>query len=111
MGTLASAAASRAADATPTPVTTLFQGYNTFTGSACATAVTGKFATRGASNRCDYTVCTGFESLLLALGVSTSVSHNFLEGSVDAKASFVSRLNLTTYSVTVLVYASNVTGD
>jgi hypothetical protein len=95
----------------PTPVTTLFQGYNSFTGSACSTAVTGTSATRGASNRLDYTVCTDFESLLLALSISTSVTDSFLVGSVDAKASFVNRLNLTSYSVTVLVYASNVTGD
>ena len=120
MATLAPPAATRpaartsaagTADVTPTPVTTLFQGYNTFTGSAAATAVTGTSATRGASNRADYTVCTDFESLMVALNISTSVTDNFLVGSVDAKADFVSRLHITTYSVTVLIYASNVTGD
>src|SRR5262245_18206903 len=96
---------------TPTPVTTLFQGYDTFTGSACATAVTGASAPTGASQRCDYTVCTSYHSLMQALSISTAVTDDFLEGSVGAKAGFVNRLNLTTYSVTVLVYANAISGD
>ena len=102
--------AAPAADTT-TPVSALFQVYNTFTGSACATAVTGTASPTGASERCDYTVCTDFHSLLQALSISTSATDDFLEGSVDAKATFVNGLHLTTYSVTVLVYASVITGD
>lgn len=95
---------------TPVPVTTILQGFDTFVGSALSTAVTGTSASPGVSSQAYYRVCTDFESLLNAVNISASASGSYqMVASADAKLEFIKSLNITTYSVSIVVYASKVT--
>ncbi len=89
-------------------VTTMFQGYNTFSGSACGMALQGNVGNNNPNSGCNYTVCTDFYHLMEALNISAAASVMFGGDSVDAKAQFAQNLNLTTYSVTIAVYANHV---
>src|SRR3712207_4023292 len=93
-----------------TPPATVMQGYDTFSASGRATAVTGDTSTVGAVDRCDYTVCTSTESLNTALDISASISAEFGFGGVDAKSEYVRKLETTSTSVVIAVYASVVSG-
>lgn len=104
-----SIAATKASVNAQTPVTIMLQGFDTFAGSARSTLLDGSIGTGGASIRCDYTVCSDLETLKSALNISGSAADNFGEGSVDAKAKFVQSLNLTTYSMAIVVYTSLIT--
>lgn len=88
----------------------LFQGYDTFSGKTRSAAVKGKANTSGGRIRCDYTVCTSTDSLLKSVNVSTDVAASFGVGSVEAKAEYVNRLETTSTSVIVTVYANVILG-
>jgi hypothetical protein len=92
-----------------TPVTTLLQGFNSFTVSACDQAVTGSSGSTGGTERCDYTVCYSYDQLRVALNMSASAGDDFGDGSVSAKAQFIAKLNLTSTSVVVAIYANKIT--
>jgi hypothetical protein len=96
-----------AARAVPTEV---LQGYDTFAGSARASALVGKANQAGGRQRCDYTMCETTESLYKALSVSSDVAANFGVGSVEAKAEYVHSLETTSTSVVIAIYANKVLG-
>jgi len=87
----------------------LFLGYDSIESTTRGTAVSGSVASGGAVAEAQYTVCTDIETLSTALEISASVSASFGFGSVDAKTSFMQKLNVTTTSVSVVVYASRAT--
>lgn len=93
-----------------TPPVGVLQGFDTFSASGRATAVTGDTKTVSAANRCDYTVCTSTETLMNALDVSAGVAADFGVGGVDAKSQYVQRLELTSTSVVIAIYANVVSG-
>jgi hypothetical protein len=93
------------------PVVELFQGYDTFTSSARSTAVGGESKDGGAVAETYYEVCKDISSLRRALHISGSASASFGFGSVDAKSSFVEKLNVTNTSVSIVVYTSIVTSS
>lgn len=92
-----------------TDPTQLFLGYDTIESTTRSTAVGGQTAPGGAVAQAQYTICTSVETLSTALEISASVSASFGFGSVDAKSSFMQKLNVTTTSVSVVVYASRAT--
>lgn len=91
------------------PPTDLFQGYDSFVGSGRSTALTGTKGAAGATSQTYYKVCTDTASLYQAMNISGSVSASFGLGSVDAKMSFAQSLNVTSTSVTVVVYTNVIT--
>jgi hypothetical protein len=94
-----------------TAVTTMFQGFNTFTGAACGSVLNGATGSLGAQQRCDYKVCYSYDDLRSALEMSAAVGVDFVEGSVDVKTNFLRTLNLTTNSVVIAVYANRITSS
>jgi hypothetical protein len=93
-----------------TPPAAVMQGFDTFSASGRATAIAGDTNVIGAHDRCDYTVCTSTETLTNALNISASVSAEFGFGGFDAKSEFVRKLETTSTSVVVAIYASVVSG-
>lgn len=91
---------------TPTPVAAFFQGYDTFGGSARSTAVRGTLSPARASSQMSYSVCYDSESLSQSLRVSASAGVSTAFGSADAKATFARKLNVTTTTVSIVVYCS-----
>ena len=93
-----------------TPPAAAMQGYDTFSASGRATAVAGDTSTIGARGRCDYTVCTSNQSLNSALDISASISAEFGFGGGDAKSEYTRKLETTSTSVVIAIYASVVSG-
>jgi hypothetical protein len=89
----------------PSPVQ-IFQGYDSVTGRGLNTAVTGVTQDVGGTSTSVYSVCTDLETLSSSLEINQSLSIGFGPfGSVDEKMQFVNTLNVTTYSVSIVVHA------
>lgn len=88
----------------------LFQGFDTFAGTARDTVLTGSSREKDSVQRFDYNFCETIESLYNALSISTEVAADFGFGSVDAKTDYVHSLQTTSTSLVIAIYASNVTG-
>ncbi len=87
----------------------MFQGYDSVTGQARATAVSGGSQSQGGSSTVVCKVCTDLETLAKSVQISQSLSVSYGPiGSVSEKTDFVSNLNVTTYSVSIVVYAQHV---
>ncbi|WP_342619796.1 hypothetical protein [Rhodoferax sp. GW822-FHT02A01] len=97
-----------AKSAGPTPPSVLFQGVDTFTGSARSTAVVGTSTQVGGEEICTYTTCTNVKSLTKSLQINGDLSASSVFGSIDAKTKYVHNLDLTSTSVVVAVYVNNV---
>ncbi|RQS62617.1 hypothetical protein DID96_30980 [Burkholderia sp. Bp8963] len=80
-------------------------------GYGVSTAVEGTQVTNGGSSSVFYQVALDTETLYQALDISQSVSVGFGPfGSVSEKSDFVRQLNLTTYSLNIVVHARHVKG-
>ncbi|MEW5928132.1 MAG: hypothetical protein AB1941_11655 [Gemmatimonadota bacterium] len=90
----------------PTPVESLFQGYDTFSGSARADAVLRQARPPVASSRLRYQVCTGADAVYRALRIPPSAQASLASGAAGGRAAFARSLELTRSTVSVLVYAS-----
>ncbi|HEU5412399.1 MAG TPA: jacalin-like lectin [Candidatus Angelobacter sp.] len=89
----------------PSPVK-IFQGYDSVTGRGLSTAVTGETQSVGGTSTSAYNVCTDLEKLSTSLEINQSLSIGFGPfGSFDEKMQFVYNLNVTTYSVSIVVHA------
>jgi hypothetical protein len=89
----------------------VFQGYDSVNGQGLSTAVEGTTNRTGAISQVTYTVCTDIETLSQSLQVDQSLSVGYGSfGGVDEKSKFVRSLNVTTYSVSIVVYAKHVLG-
>ncbi len=89
----------------------IFQGYDSVTGQARATAVSGGSQGQGATSAVICKVCSDLETLAKTVDISQSLSVSYGPiGSVSEKTDFVSSLNVTTYSVSIVVYAQHVNG-
>jgi hypothetical protein len=94
-----------------TPPSALGQGYSVFTGEGWSTAVSGPSTDSEGEILVNCKICQSSEELAGVLDVSASVSAGFSSiASVDAKLSFMYSLNLTKYSVSVVVHSKQVTG-
>ena len=92
-------------------VATIFQGFDTFTGKAAVKiAVEGKKVSINPHSELSYTQCETTESVTKAMRIDASVGVVYGPASVDVKTEFVKELNLTSYSLTLLVKCFNVTG-
>jgi len=90
----------------------LFQGYDSMTDSGRQTAVTGTNQPTGGQSTSYCSICKTVTELAKSLQIDASLSASYMGlGSVDAKTSFFSSLNVTTYSLSIVVYASKVTGS
>jgi len=77
-----------------------------------STALTGTAQDAGAENSMDWKICKSASELATSLNIDQSLSVSYAGlGSVDEKTSFFSSLNITTYSLSIVVYAKNVTGS
>ncbi|ARJ64978.1 hypothetical protein WV31_04500 [Magnetospirillum sp. ME-1] len=91
--------------------TALFQGYNSVLGNGLSTAVDGKSAPDGAKSEVRCSVSISIEELAQSLSIDQSLSVGFGPlGGIDEKVSFMTSLKVTTYSVSVTVYAKHVKG-
>jgi hypothetical protein len=88
----------------------LFQGYDTFTGEAKSMAITGTPGQPGAGVVQSFArVCTSLTELHDSREVDASVSASYGAFAVDAKAKYLHTLDVTTNSVTVVIYARKTT--
>jgi hypothetical protein len=93
------------------PPVAVFQGYDSVTGAGRSTEVSGQTARTGGTSEVTCQVCEDTKILAEALDVSGSLSVGFADiGSIDVKAQFISNLNLTANSVSIVVYASHIQG-
>lgn len=88
---------------TPVPVSVLLQGFDTFSGSARSTALTGELGPEEAANVFDSKIVTTKEEINDYVGVSASLAASTAYVSGDAKAKFVSNLETTSTSVSLVV--------
>jgi hypothetical protein len=89
----------------------LGQGFDTFTNSAAGNQFVKQNVapTAQGGQVCNISVCTSLEQLSRSLSISASASASYGAASVSDKASFVQSLQVTTTSVTVVVYANRTT--
>jgi hypothetical protein len=89
----------------------LFQGYDSVTGAGLGTAIQGASRTVGGLSVVSYTGCETIETLSQSLQVDQSLSVGFGPfGSVDEKMTFIYNLDVTTTSVSIVVYARHIEG-
>lgn len=89
-----------------------FQGYESVNGISLSTATEGKVVTEGASSTVNYSVNLDSASLSQSLEIDQSLSVGFGPfGGGDEKMKFFKSLNVTTYSVTILVFARHSIGS
>lgn len=88
----------------------LFQGFNSFNLMPKSTVLTGTPNSQASFNSEVYIkVCTSLEEIHKSVEVDASVSVAFASYSADVKASYLNSLDVTTYSVTVILYANTST--
>ena len=89
----------------------LWQGYDSVSGRARGTAVLGTSEPHDAHSRVTYKGCTDLETLSNTHenNQSLSVTYGKIAGGSE-KTDFVSNLNITTYSVSIVVHARHVSG-
>jgi hypothetical protein len=93
------------------PPVGVFQGYDSVTGAGRSTAVSGETQTVGGSSGVAYRVCMDVSTLAQTLNISQSLSVSYGPiGSVDEKMDFMRKLNVTTNSISIVVYARHVLG-
>ncbi|HVZ54501.1 MAG TPA: hypothetical protein VG986_21225 [Pseudolabrys sp.] len=96
--------------ALPKPVA-VFQGYDSVTGGGLSTALAGETKRVGGTSSVNYRICTDLETLCEALEIDQSLAISFGPiGSLDQKLRFVHSLKVTTYSVSIVVYARHLQG-
>lgn len=90
----------------------LWQGYDSVSGKARGTAVLGELEPpQSGHSRVTYKVCTDLLTLSNTLEISQSLSVTYGKiASGSEKTDFVSNLNVTTYSVSIVVHARHVSG-
>jgi hypothetical protein len=89
----------------------LFAGYDTFTGTDRAPAVSGRAARlRDARSYYSASVCTTVTEVQESLTVDGSASVSYGPLNVNAKADYVKGLGITATSVIVVVYAAKILG-
>jgi hypothetical protein len=104
--------AEAAAELTPAPPVSVFQGYDSVTGGGMATALTGETRTTGGESSLHYRVCEDVDELAEALEINQSLSISFGPfGSIDEKMKLVQKLNVTTHSTSIVVYAKHTVGS
>lgn len=88
----------------------LLQGYDTFSGNARSKAIKGTAGTPTEGTiQSIARVCTSLEELHTSLQIDASVSASYEAFSGDVKASYLHTLDITSNSVTVLIYACKTT--
>jgi hypothetical protein len=88
-----------------------FQGYDSITGAGRSTAVKGKTDSSDAESFALYQTCLDINKLAQTLSISQSLSVGLDSiGSLDEKIQFMRSLSLTTYSLSIVVYARQIVG-
>jgi hypothetical protein len=89
----------------------IFQGYDSVIGAGLGTAVKGQTETRGGRSEVSYTGCETIETLSNSLRIDQSLSVGFGPfGGFDEKMTFIYNLDVTTTSVSIVVYARHFEG-
>lgn len=87
----------------------LHQGYDSVTGAGRSTSIIGESVENGAATTLKCTVCTSIQDLAQALEINESLSAAYGPlGSADQKLDFVRNLDVTTSSISVVVYCRHV---
>lgn len=84
----------------------LLQGFDTFTGSDKNTAITGKHDKAVPDQNSFTEICRTKQELHTSLSIDASASVAYAAYEVEGKAKFLKELDLTSESVTAVVYAS-----
>lgn len=91
--------------------TALAQGYHSVSGEGLpSAAVSGRAEKGGASSTVTYTVCTDIQKLAKALEIDQSLSVGFGPFGLDQKLKFVEKLEVTTYGISIAIYARHALG-
>jgi hypothetical protein len=89
----------------------VFQGYDSVTGAGRSTAVQGQTQTVGGPSSVTCQVCEDTSTLATTLNISQSLSVGFGPSfSGDEKMNFLRSLNVTTTSISIVVYARHLKG-
>jgi hypothetical protein len=89
----------------------IFQGYNSLFGDARSTALHGTSRTIGGGSKVTCSVCTSAAEVASALEIDASLSVAYGPvASVDVKTKYMSSLNITTYSLSMIVRAKHTEG-
>lgn len=90
----------------------LYQGYDAVAiGMLSTSAATGAYEKTGGRSQVHIKVCESAEEVAEALEIDASVSVSYLKiASATAKMSFMKKLNITSHSVAIVVYASHHSG-
>ena len=110
---LSSLTANRRRDAQPNArgPAALFQGYNSVFGDARSTALQGTSQKVGGSSKVTCSVCTSAKEVASALEIDAALSVAYGPvASVDAKTKYMSSLNITTYSLCMVVHSRHTEG-
>lgn len=90
----------------------LIQGYNSVLGNAVSTALMAERTTISGQSSVVCTVCTSASQVANALEIDASLSVAYGPlASVDVKTQFMSSLEITTYSITIVVHAKKSIGE
>lgn len=91
------------------PPASLLQGYNSVTGNGLIKVMTGDYTDRGAVNEITCSVSETSSELARSLQIDQSLSVSFPGiGNLDQKLSFFRSINVTTFSVSVTVFARQI---
>ena len=94
-----------------TAPTRIGQGYSLFTGDGLNTAISGNSEDSAGRLNLSWTLCDSSEQFLGVLGIEASAAAGFSRiASVDAKLEMMYSLQLTTHSVSLVVYSKHTTG-
>lgn len=89
----------------------LFQGYNSVFGDARSTALQGTSQKVGGGSKTTCSVCTSAKEVASALEIDAALSVAYGPvASVDAKTKYMSSLNITTYSICMVVHSKHTEG-
>lgn len=89
----------------------LFQGYNSVFGDARSIALQGTSQKVGGGSKVTCSVCTSATEVASALEIDAALSVAYGPvASVDAKTKYMSSLNITTYSISMVVHSKHTEG-
>ncbi|MFT0172203.1 jacalin-like lectin [Paraburkholderia mimosarum] len=93
----------------PSAPVSLRQGYDSVTGAGRSTAIIGESEETGSTSTLTCTVCTSVQQLTRALEIDQSLAVAYGPfGSVDQKLDFVRNLDITTTSISIVVYCRHI---
>ena len=87
------------------PPVVVGQGYNSVSGAGLSTAIMGTPIPNNSISEVNIAVCMTAEQVSTAMSISGSTSASYVGDSASAKASYYQSLQISTYTVSLVVYS------